>query len=81
MMSTSGPPNPKSKIYQVVEGNILGARIISVERRYWSEDAGHDYIQQLAFMEDIEAIKIAIGGNFFATCCFAAVGTFSLLSV
>jgi DNA mismatch repair protein MSH4 len=74
IVSTSGPPNPKSKMYQVVEENILGARIITVDRKYWSEIAGLEYIQQLAFLEDVEAIKVAIGGNYFATCCFAAVG-------
>ena len=75
IVSTCGPPNPKSKMYQVVEENILGARIITVDRRYWSETAGLEYIQQLAFVEDVEAIKVAVGGNYFATCCFAAVGT------
>jgi DNA mismatch repair protein MSH4 len=74
IVSTSGPPNPKSKMFQVVEENILGARILTVDRKYWSENAGLDYIQQLAFLEDVEAIKVAIGGNYFATCCFAAVG-------
>ena len=74
IVSTSGPPNPKSKMYQVIEENILGARIITVDRRYWSETAGLEYIQQLAFLEDVEAIKVAIGGNYFATCCFSAVG-------
>jgi DNA mismatch repair protein MSH4 len=73
IVSTSGPPNAKSKMYNVVEENILGARIITVDRRYWSEAAGIEYIQQLAFSEDVEAIKVAIGGNYFATCCFAAV--------
>lgn len=73
IVSTSGPPNAKSKMYNIVEENILGARIITVDRRYWSEGAGLEYIQQLAFIEDVEAIKVAIGGNYFATCCFAAV--------
>lgn len=74
IVSTSGPPNPKSNMYQLVEENILGARIITVDRRYWSEASGLEFIQQLAFNEDVEAIKVAIGGNYFATCCFAAVG-------
>ena len=73
IVSTAGPPNPKSKMYNVVEENILGARILTVDRRYWSEATGLEYIQQLAFSEDAEAIKVAIGGNYFATCCFAAV--------
>lgn len=73
IVSTSGPPSPKSKMYSIIEENIIGARIVTVDRRYWSEGAGLEYIQQLAFLEDIEATKVAIGGNYFATCCFAAV--------
>lgn len=73
IVSTSGPPKAKSKMYQVIEENILGAKIVTVDRRYWSETTGLEYIQQLAFVEDVEAIKVAIGGNYFATCCFAAV--------
>lgn len=72
--STSGPPNPKSNMYQVVEENVLGASITSLDRKYWSENAGFEYISQLAFIEDVEAIKVSIGSNFFAICCFAAVG-------
>ena len=71
IVSTSGPPNPK--MYSIVEENVIGARIIMVDRKYWSESSGLEYVQQLAFVEDVEAIKVAIGGNFYATCCFAAV--------
>jgi DNA mismatch repair protein MSH4 len=73
VVSTMGPPNPKSKMFQIVEENILDARITTMHRKYWSETTGLEYIQQLAFVEDVEAIKVAIGGNYFATCCFAAV--------
>jgi hypothetical protein len=66
-------------MFQVVEENVLGARITTLDRKYWSETAGLEYIQQLAFIEDVEAIKVAIGGNYFATCCFAAVGHSPLL--
>ena len=72
IVSTTGPPN-KSKMYSIVEKNILGARIITLDRQYWSETSGLHYIQQLAFVKDVEAIKFAIGGNYFATCCLAAV--------
>lgn len=73
IVSTHGPPNPKSKMYMVIEENIPNSRLITIDRKYWSESAGLDYIQQLAFHEDIEAIKFTIAGNYFATCCFAAV--------
>ncbi|KAL5321106.1 hypothetical protein ACEPPN_011918 [Leptodophora sp. 'Broadleaf-Isolate-01'] len=72
IVSTSSPPNPKSKMYSVVEENLVGSKIIPVDRKYWSEAAGLDFIKDLAFTEDIDAIKVAIGGNYFATCCFAA---------
>lgn len=75
IISTCGPPNP-SKMYLVIEENILGARIIMVDRKYWVESAGLEFIQQLAFVEDVEALKVAVEGNFFATCCFAAVSPF-----
>ncbi|KAI9053310.1 hypothetical protein LZ554_002273 [Drepanopeziza brunnea f. sp. 'monogermtubi'] len=73
IVSSSGPPNPKSKMYSIVEENIFGAKIVTIDRKYWSESAGLEYIQHLAFSEDVESTKVAIGGNYFATCCFAAV--------
>ncbi|KAF8851467.1 DNA mismatch repair protein-like protein MutS [Acephala macrosclerotiorum] len=71
IISTCGPPNP-SKMYLVIEENIIGATITLVDRKYWAESAGLNFIQQLAFVEDMEALKVAVDGNFFATCCFAA---------
>ncbi|TVY13982.1 MutS protein-like, partial [Lachnellula arida] len=72
IVSTAGPPNPKSTMYKIVEENIIGAKMVLVDRRYWSETSGLEFISQLAFAEDVEAIKVAIGGSYFATCCFAA---------
>ncbi|EON65045.1 hypothetical protein W97_04280 [Coniosporium apollinis CBS 100218] len=67
--------NPKSKLFAIIEENLedLGSKITLLDRRYWAETTGLDYIQQLAFAEDVEAIKISIGGNYFAVCCIAAV--------
>ncbi|OBT48598.1 hypothetical protein VE00_00760 [Pseudogymnoascus sp. WSF 3629] len=72
LVSTSGPPNQKSKMYSLIEEGVIGSRIVCIDRKYWSEPAGMDFIQQLAFPEDVEAIKVATGGNFYATCCLAA---------
>ncbi|KAE8448296.1 hypothetical protein EG329_009540 [Mollisiaceae sp. DMI_Dod_QoI] len=71
IITSCGPPNP-SKMYLIIEENILGAKIVMVDRKYWVESAGLEFIQQLAFTEDVEALKVAVEGNFFATCCFAA---------
>ena len=72
----------KSKLYSIIETNITTLPITPLDRKYWGETMGAEYIQQLAFKDDVEAIKVAVGGNYFATCCFAAVrrrasGTFS----
>ena len=66
--------NPKSRLLSLVETN-LNAHITQVERKFWAENPGIDYIQQLAFKQDVEAIKVSVGGNYYATCCLAAVST------
>ena len=77
-MSTAA--NPKSKLYSIVETNVPQCPISVIDRKYWSETTGVEYIQQLAFKQDVEAIKVSIGGNYFATCCIAAVrGKFCVL--
>lgn len=73
IVSTAGPPNAKSSMYSCIEEQIIGSKLVSIDRRYWSEIAGLDFIKQLAFAQDVQALTVAIGGNYFATCCFAAV--------
>ncbi|KAL9022556.1 MAG: hypothetical protein Q9185_000266 [Variospora sp. 1 TL-2023] len=64
---------PKSKLFSIVEHNLHDYRLTVIDRKYWSETAGLEYIQRLAFKQDVEAIKVSVGGNFYATCCIAAV--------
>ena len=64
---------PKSKLFSIVETNLPQLRMTVIDRKYWSETAGIDYIQQLALKQDVEAVKVSVEGNFYATCCFAAV--------
>jgi DNA mismatch repair protein MSH4 len=65
---------PKSKLVAITEESLPRADLVGLDRKYWAENAGLEYIQQLAFLEDIEAIKVAVGGSYFAICCLAAVG-------
>ncbi|KAF2112484.1 muts domain V-domain-containing protein [Lophiotrema nucula] len=51
---------PKSKLFAIIEENL---EVIE----------SYDYIHSLAFAEDVEAIKIAVQGNYYAVCCIAAV--------
>ncbi|KAF2090836.1 hypothetical protein K490DRAFT_34343 [Saccharata proteae CBS 121410] len=75
ILIVSTAANPRSKLFSIIEENLedLNSTITLLDRRYWSETSGLEYIQQLAFADDVEAIKISIGGNYFAVCCIAAV--------
>lgn len=73
IVSTACPPNPKSSLCATIEEELPGVPIIPLDRKYWSETAGLEFIQTLAFREDVEAIRVAIEGNFYATCSFSAV--------
>ena len=77
IMSTSAPPNPKSKMVSVIEESLPDTRIISADRGHWSENSGITSLQELAFRDEIEALTVALNGKYFATCCFAAVGEIS----
>jgi DNA mismatch repair protein MSH4 len=67
--------SPRSKLFSIIEENLpaLDSKITLLDRRYWAETSGLEYIQQLAFKEDVEGIKVSVGGNYFAVCCIAAV--------
>lgn len=72
------PPAAKSKLLSIVEENLEASKdeiaMTEIDRRYWLETIGHEYIRELAFPEDLAALKLSLAGNYFAVCCFAAVG-------
>ncbi|KAI0183082.1 muts domain V-domain-containing protein [Xylaria flabelliformis] len=80
MVNTALPPSPKSNLVSIIEAELPGTTIEPLDRKYWSEHAGLEFIQSLAFRDDLEAIKVAIGGNFYATCSFAAAVKYIELS-
>lgn len=61
------------KLYSIVQENLPDFRITTINRKYWAEKTGHEYVERLAFPEDVESIKISLGGNYFAACSLAAV--------
>lgn len=69
----------ESKLLSIIRENldVEDSRILmtSIDRRYWSETTGHEYVQQLAFPNDLESLRMSMAGNYFAACCFAAVDT------
>lgn len=66
-----------SKLLSIIEENLEVEKnnitMSMIDRRYWSEGIGHEYIHQLALPEDLEALKLSLTGSYFAVCCFAAV--------
>lgn len=62
-----------SKLFYIVQENLPDPTFTFIDRRYWSDKTGHEYVNRLAFPEDAESIKVTLGGNYFAACCFAAV--------
>ncbi|EME39336.1 hypothetical protein DOTSEDRAFT_83122 [Dothistroma septosporum NZE10] len=78
--------NPRSKLFSVLEEEVLNgddieSQITLLDRKYWNEGTGLEYIEQLAFKEDVESIKTAVTGNYFAVCCFAAALKFTELGM
>ncbi|KAF7114508.1 hypothetical protein CNMCM5793_008812 [Aspergillus hiratsukae] len=63
----------ESKLFYIIKENIPDPTYTFLDRRYWSEKVGHEYVDRLAFPQDVETIKITLGGNYFASCCLAAV--------
>ncbi|RLL94576.1 hypothetical protein CFD26_100587 [Aspergillus turcosus] len=63
----------ESKLFYIIQENIPDTTYTFLDRRYWSEKVGHEYVDRLAFPQDVETIKITLGGNYFASCCLAAV--------
>lgn len=72
-MTTACPPAKHTALFTLVEELIPEATVDSLDRSTWSENAGLDFIQTLAFPSDVEPIKVALQGKFYAVCSFAAV--------
>jgi DNA mismatch repair protein MSH4 len=62
----------KSTLLSIIEDNILGANVTSVPRKRFNEQVGHDYIEQLAFPDEVAGIKVAVSAKFYAMSAAAA---------
>ncbi|KAJ5373002.1 hypothetical protein N7517_005008 [Penicillium concentricum] len=63
----------ESKLRYIIQENLPDPIFTFLDRRWWSEKTGHDYVERLAFPEVVDSLKVTLGGNYFAACCFAAV--------
>ncbi|KAF5611512.1 DNA mismatch repair MSH4 [Fusarium subglutinans] len=71
-MTTACPPNNPSSLFSLVQDLIPDVQIDALERSAWSETEGLEYIHNLAFKDDIEPLKVATQGKFYAICSLAA---------
>lgn len=71
MMTTAA--QPESKLFLFIKTNFPHIRVTVIDRKYWAETTGTEYMHNLALRQDIEALKVSVGGNYYAVCCFAAV--------
>jgi hypothetical protein len=78
VVSTACPPSPKSTLYSLIEESVPGLPIVPLDRGYWSETSGLQYINTKAIHEDAQMLKVALQGNFYATCSLAAVRILSV---
>lgn len=46
----------------------------AASRRYWSETSTYQYVERLTVPEDLPALAVTLDSNYFALCCFSAVG-------
>ncbi|KAI4642248.1 hypothetical protein J4E93_007392 [Alternaria ventricosa] len=76
ILIVSTAASPRSKLFSIVEENLedIGSKLTLLDRRYWAESTGYEYIQSLAFREDIEAIKISVTGNYYAALKYIDLG-------
>ncbi|KAJ5211481.1 uncharacterized protein N7498_003127 [Penicillium cinerascens] len=63
----------ESKLRYIIQENIPGPIFTFLDRKYWSDKMGHEYLERLAFPDELDSLKVTLGGNFFVACCFAAV--------
>lgn len=65
-----------SMLCHIIQENLPEPTFTFLDRRCWSEKAGHEYVDRLAFAEEADSLRVTLGGNYFAACCFAAVRQF-----
>lgn len=67
--------NPKSNLLSLLEQNAnhLNCQVLLADPKYWAEQSGIEYINQLAPPRDVDTISMSVGDNYYAVCCFAAV--------
>ncbi|KAK7427073.1 MutS protein msh4 [Neonectria magnoliae] len=76
LMSSACSPHAPSTLCSLIQELVPEAQVDGLDRSAWSETEGLEYIQNLAFKDDIEPLKVAAHGKFYAISSFAAAMKF-----
>ena len=79
-MSTACPPNRPSTLFLLIQELVPEAKIDSFDRSAWSETSGLEYLRKLAFENDVEPLKVATQGKYYAISSFSAVSQPSIVN-
>jgi DNA mismatch repair protein MSH4 len=80
-MATTCPPYRPSTLYSLIKEHVSESQIDAFDRSSWSEIDGLDYIQDLALEGDVEPLKVALNGKYYAITALAAVGISGLINL
>lgn len=63
----------QSQLCGIIQENLPDMILTYVDRRYWSDKLGYDYVDRLAFPDELVATRALLDGHYFAMCSLAAV--------
>ncbi|KAK9478827.1 muts domain V-domain-containing protein [Lipomyces japonicus] len=62
----------KSKLCNIIEENIPGAKIIPIARKYYNEANGQEFINTLSFRDTVDSLRVLTAAKFYAVSSMAA---------
>ncbi|KAJ2893500.1 hypothetical protein MKZ38_008521 [Zalerion maritima] len=63
----------KSTLYGIIQSELSETAVISLNRKYYSERTGREYMNQLALKSDLKALNVSTEGKFYSIASFAAL--------
>lgn len=63
----------QTKLFDTIQDNMNDLMISCIDRRYWSDKASQEYVDKLAFPDELESMRASLESHYFAACCLAAV--------
>ncbi|KAJ5104169.1 hypothetical protein N7532_004698 [Penicillium argentinense] len=62
----------ESKLCYILQENLPEPTFTFMDRKLWSDKTGLEYLDRLAFRDEVDSLKVILISNYFTACCFAA---------